>query len=118
MDDPRPDLVLLRTLRTRTGLTQAELGRRVGTTQSAMARWERGAVSASLRTVQRLAQACHRRLDTDGGEDLRPDAVVVDLDGTSVAVASLDDVIRSKEAADRSKDRLVLPALRELRRRR
>jgi hypothetical protein len=51
---------------------------------------------------------------TDGWDDLRPGAVVVDLDGTSVAVAALEDVIRSKEAADRPKDRLILPALRAL----
>lgn len=54
---------------------------------------------------------------TDGWDDLRPSAVVVDLDGTSVAVASLADIIRSKEAADRPKDRFVLPSLRELHRR-
>lgn len=54
---------------------------------------------------------------TEGWDDLRPHAIVVDLDGTRVAVASLADIIRSKEAADRPKDRLVLPSLRELRRR-
>lgn len=48
----------LRSLRHRAGLTQAELGRRVGTTQSAVARWESGAVSPSLGTVHRLAEAC------------------------------------------------------------
>jgi hypothetical protein len=35
--------------------------------------------------------------------------------GTLVSVASLDDVIRMKEAADRVKDHLALPELRRLR---
>lgn len=51
---------------------------------------------------------------TQGWEDLGPNAVVIDLNGTAVAVASLEDVIRSKEAANRPKDRIVLPALRHL----
>lgn len=42
-------------------------------------------------------------------------AVRFDLDGTPVMVASLDDVIRSKEVADRPRDRAVLPVLYALR---
>ena len=38
----------------------------------------------------------------------------LDILGTEVDVASLADVIRSKEAADREKDRLVLPVLRRI----
>lgn len=52
---------------------------------------------------------------TEGWEDLSLHAIVIDLDGTRVSVAALDDIIRSKEAADRPKDRLVLPSLRHLR---
>jgi hypothetical protein len=33
------------------------------------------------------------------------------IDGTTVRVASLADIIRSKEAADRPKDRATLPVL-------
>ena len=51
---------------------------------------------------------------TQGFEDLRRDAMVVDIAGLSVTVASLADVIRSKDAADRAKDRRALPRLREL----
>ncbi len=51
---------------------------------------------------------------TQGFEDLRRDAVVIDIAGLSVPVASLADVIRSKDAADRPKDRRALPRLREL----
>jgi len=52
---------------------------------------------------------------TRGFPDLSVRAVVVDLDGTAVRVAALDDVIRSKAAADREKDRATLPLLRRLR---
>lgn len=51
---------------------------------------------------------------TQGFEDLRRDAMVVDIAGLSVTVASLADVIRSKDAAGRAKDRRALPRLREL----
>jgi hypothetical protein len=46
-----------------------------------------------------------------GYDDLVRDAVEMDLDGTIVRVASLGDVIRSKEAANRPKDRATLPIL-------
>ena len=51
---------------------------------------------------------------TGGFDDLRRDAIEVDLGtGTPVLVASLADVIRSKEAAGRPKDIAQLPALRQ-----
>jgi hypothetical protein len=48
---------------------------------------------------------------TDGYEDLAERAVDVTIDGTIVRVASLADIIRSKEAANRPKDRATLPIL-------
>lgn len=63
----------------------------------------------------------HGRLDitfepsgTSGYDDLARDAVHLVILGTGVDVASLADVIRSKEAAGRDKDRLVLPVLRRI----
>ena len=63
----------------------------------------------------------HGRLDvtfrpsgTSGFDDLIRDAVHLTILGHDVDVASLADVIRSKEAAGREKDRLVLPTLRRL----
>jgi hypothetical protein len=38
----------------------------------------------------------------------------VEIRGVTVHVAALADIIRSKEAADRPKDRLTLPMLRRL----
>lgn len=51
---------------------------------------------------------------TQGYPDLSRDAVTVTLRGTELRIASLADVIRSKEAAGRDKDRRSLPILREL----
>jgi hypothetical protein len=51
---------------------------------------------------------------TAGYEDLRRDAAPMQLGGVEVTVASLADVVRSKEAAGREKDRLVLPVLRRI----
>lgn len=50
---------------------------------------------------------------TDGYPDLAQQSVEIEYEGRSVPVASLEDIIRSKEAAGRSKDIMVLPALRE-----
>jgi hypothetical protein len=50
---------------------------------------------------------------TTGYEDLRREAVDIDLGGgLVVSMASLRDVIRMKEAAGREKDQAQLPALR------
>lgn len=51
---------------------------------------------------------------TRGYDDLRRDAVTVELHGMPVVIASLADIVRSKEAAGRDKDRRALPVLREL----
>ena len=51
---------------------------------------------------------------TQGYSDLRRDAVKAELYGVTVQIASLADVIRSKQAANRPKDQRVLPTLREI----
>jgi hypothetical protein len=51
---------------------------------------------------------------TRGYDDLRRDVVRMEVRGIDVPVASLADVVRSKEAAGRARDRAALPALREL----
>lgn len=45
-------------------------------------------------------------------EGVRARASVVEFGGSPLKVASLEDIIRSKEAADRLQDRAVLPILR------
>ena len=52
---------------------------------------------------------------TSGFDDLRRDAIDIEVaDRLQVLVASLEDVIRSKEAARRDKDRVAVPRLRRL----
>ena len=49
--------------RTAADLSQAELARRIGTTQSAIARLEGGGVSPSLSTLRKYAKATGTRLE-------------------------------------------------------
>jgi ribosome-binding protein aMBF1 (putative translation factor) len=48
--------------RTRAGLTQEQLARRMGTTQSVIARLESGRVRPSTKTLEKLAKATGTRL--------------------------------------------------------
>jgi hypothetical protein len=52
-----------------------------------------------------------RPAGTQGYDELARLAIEMEIDGTVVHVASLADIIRSKEAADRPKDRATLPVL-------
>nr|WP_288200187.1 helix-turn-helix transcriptional regulator [uncultured Pleomorphomonas sp.] len=49
--------------RTMANLSQAELARRIGTTQSAIARLEGGGVSPSLSTLRKYAEATGTKLE-------------------------------------------------------
>jgi predicted nucleotidyltransferase len=78
------------------------------------------AESLAMATIWNLVTD-HGRLDltflpsgTTGYDDLAKDAIHLHILGAEVDVASLADVIRSKEAAAREKDRLVLPVLRRI----
>jgi hypothetical protein len=51
---------------------------------------------------------------TRGYDDLRRDAIALEILGVPTRVAALADIIRSKEAAGREKDRAALPMLRRL----
>jgi transcriptional regulator with XRE-family HTH domain len=54
---------LIREARLRTGLTQAQLGERLGKAQSEIGRWERGDVLPSLETLRKIVRACDLDLD-------------------------------------------------------
>jgi hypothetical protein len=51
---------------------------------------------------------------TEGYDDLVMDAEERPVHGVEIRVASLADIIRSKQAANRPKDQRVLPTLREI----
>lgn len=54
---------LLRTTRRQAGISQAELARRVGSTQAAVARLERRGANPTVDTLDRLLRAMDRKLD-------------------------------------------------------
>lgn len=49
---------IIRDARLRAGLSQTDLGERVGRDRTQIARWERHAVAPSLETLRELVQAC------------------------------------------------------------
>jgi transcriptional regulator with XRE-family HTH domain len=62
MENPGALSGLVRKLRRSADLSQRELAKRAGTSQPAIARYERGAAAPSWATVERLATACGRNL--------------------------------------------------------
>lgn len=88
---------LLRTARLRAGLTQDELGRAVGRSQSAIARWESGHVQPSLETLRELVRAC--RLELTFGLATYDDSYVSEID----RLLSLDPVERIRDALARDR---------------
>jgi uncharacterized protein len=54
-------------MRLAAGLSQRDLARRAGTSQPAIARYERGVAAPSWETLQRLALACGRWLKMSTG---------------------------------------------------
>jgi predicted nucleotidyltransferase len=80
-----------------------------------------GAEMSTLRTRYADLDLSFMPSGTQGYNDLRRDARTEEIEGVEVSIASLADIIRSKEAAGRVKDQAQLPALRrtlELARRR
>jgi hypothetical protein len=69
-------------------------------------------VSLTLTTNAGPVDVALRPDGTDGYDDLARNLVLLRYEDRQVPVASLEDVIRSKEAAGREKDLLVIPALR------
>ncbi len=55
--------VALAEARGKAGLTQAELARKLGTRQSNISRIEQGSQNVSLRTLERIAEALHCRIE-------------------------------------------------------
>ena len=53
---------LIREARLRAGLSQAQLGQRLGKHATVISRWERGVVTPSLETLRELVRACDLEL--------------------------------------------------------
>ena len=58
---------MIREARLLAGLSQGELGARVGKDRAQIARWERGAVEPSFETLRQLVRACGFELDISIG---------------------------------------------------
>jgi len=54
---------IIREARTRAGLSQAELGARIGRDRAQIARWETDAVQPAFETLRELVEACGFELD-------------------------------------------------------
>jgi transcriptional regulator with XRE-family HTH domain len=96
--------MLIREARRRAGVSQTELARRIGTTQSAIARLERGKTEPSLKRIQEILRAL--------GLDLRVGIVPLDdsnwLDAQTNLRLGLDARVRQNQR--------ILRAAREARR--
>ena len=77
---------LVRELRLGAGLSQRALARRAGTSQPAVARYERGVATPSWGTIQRLASACGQRVRISAEAVPDPhDVELAELRGSSSA---------------------------------
>jgi transcriptional regulator with XRE-family HTH domain len=87
---------LLREARKRAGLSQAELARRTGRAQSAVARWERGDVEPRLSTLVELVRACGLELTVGLAE--YDDSYLVQID-RMLALSPKERVLRGTRSA-------------------
>ena len=94
---------LIREARRRAGLTQAELARRAGTAQPAIARWESGRTAVSVDDVVRLVRLC--------GLDL--EFAIVERDDSDMTQAERLAGLSGQERLDRNAK--VIAQLRAIR---
>jgi transcriptional regulator with XRE-family HTH domain len=91
------------------GISQAELARRMRTTQSVVSRLESMETTPNLRTVFAAAKALGRRADLRflaANEDRSVDRITEAAEGVQVAVVDLMDALRaSVEAGQRERER-------------
>ena len=87
---------LVREMRRRAGLTQAELARRLGTSQSAVARWEGGRSAPSFETLREVARACDL--------DLQPR--IIDRDDHDLSLALPNLRLTTRRRLERYEDAL------------
>jgi transcriptional regulator with XRE-family HTH domain len=93
-----PAWAIVREARRRAGLSQAELAQRAGTSQSAVARYERARALPSLATLYRLVGACgldlRMRLEPHAADPRRP---LID----EALARSTEDRLRANDALSR-----------------
>jgi transcriptional regulator with XRE-family HTH domain len=90
---------LIREVRRRRGLTQAELARRAGTSQPVVSAYERGHRDPGYRMLRRLVEASGERLRLDATlspDDLPPPGDIDEHGRRLLDVLSLADAIPSR----------------------
>lgn len=98
-----PVWALVREARRRAGLTQAELARRAGTSQPAIARYERARSVPDLPTLHRIAEAC--------GFELRLELTEPDPQRTATEEAALSRTVEERLEAN-SRQAVLIHELR------
>jgi len=78
---------VLRRVRSAAGLSQRGLAARAGTSQPAIARYERGVATPSWETLRRLVDACGRRLELSA--EIAPDPHDVELAASMLELTPL-----------------------------
>lgn len=87
--------VLLREARRRAGLTQQQLAERLETSQSVIARWERGKVEPSLENLERIVRACGFELRLGIGESEPGERSLIERNLALSPTQRLDQLVRT-----------------------
>lgn len=95
----RPVWALIREARRRAGLSQAQLAARVGTSQPAIARYERARAMPDLGTLHRIIEAC--------GFELRLELAEPDTQRVATETAALDRTSEGRLLANQRHAELV-----------
>jgi transcriptional regulator with XRE-family HTH domain len=94
-----PVWALIREARRRAGVTQTELAKRVGTSQPAIARYERARSMPDLDTLHRIVEAC--------GLELRHELVEPDAQREAAARTALERTVEERLEANTCQVELI-----------
>ncbi len=100
---------LIREARLRAGLTQAELGERIGQQQSVVARWERGAVTPSFETLREVIRGCGLELSIGLSNVDNSTAIIIDEHLNMTPAERFADLLERVRFHDRLEDREPVP---------
>jgi hypothetical protein len=96
---------LIREARLRAGLTQAELGERIGQPQSVIARWERGAVTPTFETLREVIRGCGLDLSFNLSKLDDSTTIIIDEHLNMTPAERFADLLERVRFHDRLQDR-------------
>ncbi len=100
---------LIREARLRAGLTQTELGERIGQQQSVVARWERGAVIPSFETLRQAIRGCDLELSFHLSKLDESTPMIIDEHLKMTPAERLADLLERVRFHDQLQDREPVP---------